>query len=91
MHLNVEFNYSRKPISPPGTYVVIYDRPGYRASWVTHGEPGWYIGPDMENYRCQKTYITKTKASRISDTVEFLLNKFTMPKVYSADAAIHAV
>ena len=44
----------------------------------------------MECYRCHKSYIPKTRAERIADTVEFSPKKFNMPQMSSVDATYHA-
>ena len=44
----------------------------------------------MENFRCHKTYIPKKISERISDTVDLFPNKFTMPKISSTAATLHA-
>ena len=54
-----------------------------------HGKDGWYIGPDMEHYRCQKEYIPNTRAEQISDTVECPPKKFHMQQMSSMDATYH--
>ena len=44
----------------------------------------------MENYRCHKAYISKTRAEQISDTVEFPPKTFHMPQMSSMDANYHS-
>ena len=44
----------------------------------------------MDNYRCHKAYINTTREKLISYTVEFFPRKFSMPKISSTDANIHA-
>ena len=44
----------------------------------------------MEHYRCYKSYIPKTIAERISDTVGFYPKQFNMPKISSIDATFYA-
>ena len=44
----------------------------------------------MKHYICNKAYITKTRAERISDTVEFFPKQFNMPNMSSIDATFHA-
>eukprot|EP00978_Attheya_sp_CCMP212_P044211 scaffold304053_cov24-Attheya_sp.AAC.1 len=41
----------------------------------------------MEHYRCHQVYITKTRATRVSDTVDFFPQHYARPKMSSADAA----
>jgi len=86
-HLAGEFDYNATPIAPPGTKIISHDKPKDRATWAPHGEVGWYMGPAMEHYRCHRVYITKTRATRVSDTVDFFPQHFSMPKMSSADAA----
>ena len=50
-HIYGEFDSNQIPLDPPGTRVVIHDRPKDWSSWATHGEPNWYILPAMEHYR----------------------------------------
>lgn len=84
------FDFNRTPLAPPGTRILSHDKPANRASWATHGEEGWYLGPAMEHYRCYRVFIIKTKAERDSDTVSFFPSKTNMPALSSADRAIRA-
>ena len=68
----------------------MHNRTNDCASWAPHGEDGWYIGPAMEHYRCHKEYNPKTRAERISDTVESP-KKYHMPRMSSVDATYHTV
>ena len=58
-------------MNPPGTRIIAHDKPDSQPSWVPHGQPGWDLGPAMEDYRCHRDYIDRTRATSISDTVEF--------------------
>ena len=68
-HIFREFDFDRTPLDPPGTKVVIHNKPNDRALWETHAEDGWHIGTEIEQYRCHKSYTPKTRAERILDTV----------------------
>ena len=57
--------------------------------WKPHGEVRWYIRPAMEHYIFHTAYIPKTRAERISDTVEFFPKQFNIPKIFSMYATIH--
>jgi hypothetical protein len=89
-HLEGTFDFNRTPLAPPGTKVVIHEKPKQRASWVVHGLDGWYFGPALDHYRCYKVYVTKTVATRITDTVECFPAQCPMPKTSSANAALSA-
>ena len=89
-HIFGEFYFNRTPLAPPGTIEVIHNSPNDRVSWKPHGEYDWYILPAIKHYSCHISYIPKTRAGRISDTVESPPNKFNMPHMSSVDANYHA-
>jgi hypothetical protein len=84
------FDYNRMPLAPPGTKVVAHKKANKCSSWAPHGATGWYIGPALEQYCCHTIFISKTNAKRICDTVKFFPHNFTMPKLSSSDATLHA-
>ena len=71
MALERAFDYKKTTLAPPGTKVVIHEKPDKRASWAAHGVDGWYLGPAVEHYRCYRVYVTNTRAERNADTVKF--------------------
>jgi hypothetical protein len=48
--LNGLFDYNATPLAPPGTRVIIHEKPDKRGSWAPHGQNGWYVGLTMEHY-----------------------------------------
>jgi hypothetical protein len=70
-HIFGQHDYNRAPITPPGTMSIAHETPGRRQTWAPHGQDGWYTGPALEHYRCYSVYITKTRSSKIVETVEF--------------------
>jgi hypothetical protein len=42
-----------------------------RWTWDTHTKAGHNLGTSMEHHQCFKIYVTKTRATRVSDTVFF--------------------
>ena len=89
--LNGHFDYNRTPIAPPGTKVIIHEKPKQRGTWDDHGVDGWYIGPAPRHYRCFTCYVTSTRTPRVSDTVEFFPVDFTMPRTSSRDQALQCL
>jgi hypothetical protein len=84
------YDHMRHPISVYGMRCVIYNR--VRDSWATHGVNGFYLAPAMQHYRCWKTYVTGTHATRITDTVEWLPQPYCMPghsPLEALTAAVH--
>jgi hypothetical protein len=56
------FDYKKTPLAPPGTKVIIHEKPQQRGSWDPHSVDGWYLGPVMEHYPCHRVFTTKTHA-----------------------------
>jgi hypothetical protein len=79
MQLNVQYEYNRSPISPPGTIIIAYETPNLRRTWAPHGQDGWYIGPALEHYRCYRVYINKTRSERVVEMVDFFSMKVQLP------------
>ena len=77
--LHGEFNYNNTPLAPPGTQVIVHEKPTVRGTWTSHGVKGWYLGPSMEHYRCHCVYITKTRGERDSDCVELPPHNTPLP------------
>ena len=88
MDINCDFN--KLPLAPQFTKVVLHEKPNRNCTWVHNGLQFWYIGPAVEHYQRYKVYITKTRAERITDTVEFLPENTNMPVISSANASTHA-
>ena len=85
--LHGEFNYNATPLAPPGTQVIIHEKPTLRGTWSPHGVKGWYLGPSMNHYRCHHVFITKTRGERDSDCVDFFPHNTPLPYKSSADNA----
>jgi hypothetical protein len=77
-------------MAPPGTRIIAHETPTRRKTWAPHGQDGWYIGPALEHYRCYTVYITKTRSSRIVETVEFFPHQLKIPSPSSSDLATQA-
>ena len=44
-----EFNYDATPLAPPGTQVIINEKPTVRGTWASHRVKIWYLGPSMNH------------------------------------------
>ena len=84
------FDFNRTPLAPPGTRVLVHEKPSLRGTWSPHAVDGWYLGPAMLHYRCYRVWILETTSERIADTVVWFLTKVSMPKSSSTDGAIAA-
>ena len=88
--LNGMFNFDATPLAPPGCKVIIYDAPSNQASFSPHGTDVWYIGPSLKHYRCYKTYVTKTRAERVCDSLTFHPHNCDTPSLSTNDQIILA-
>ncbi len=79
------FNFDRTPLGPPGTKVLVHEKPGQRTTWAPHAVEGWYLGPALESYRCFRVWIWDTKTERITDTLEWFPEHVTMPTASASD------
>ncbi len=70
-HVHGQHDYMKKPFMPIGCAVQIHVKPKSRRTWDTHTKAGFNLGTSMEHHQCFKIYVTKTRATRVSDTVFF--------------------
>ena len=84
------FDFNRTPLAPPGTRVIVHEKPTQRRTWAPHGIDGWYIGPAMDHYQCYRVWIPSTHAERISDTIQFFPTLLRTPTLSHRDAALQA-
>jgi hypothetical protein len=87
------FDYNRTPLAPIGTRTVVHERTTQqgRTTFSDHGVIGWTIGPALDHYRHWEFFIPKTRGTRVSDTVIFLPEKYSMPTTASANRASAAL
>ncbi len=74
-----QYGFNSSPMAPPGTKVVIRDKPQQRASWQYHGSIGFYIAPSVEHYRCMQCYIPSTHQVQVADTIQFFPHHIDFP------------
>ena len=56
------FDFTRTPLAPPGTRVIIHEKPTNRQTWAPHGTDGWYLGPALDHYQCYRVWVPRTHA-----------------------------
>jgi hypothetical protein len=71
----------KKLFTPIGCGVQTHIKPDDRLSWETRLEPGFNLGTSMEHHQCFRVYVTRTSATRISDTVVFKHQYITSPTI----------
>ena len=85
------YDYNAHPFAPPGIKVEIHNKPKNRTTFQAKCEPGWYMGPATEHYRCYQVFAAETRATRISDTVVFLPEKIPVPGATPAELVVAAI
>ena len=85
------YDFNRTPIAPPGTRVLVHDKPSMRESWAPHASRGWYVGPALESYRCFRVWMEDTRAERVADTVKWLPRAHRMPEAGPAERVLAAL
>ena len=66
------FDFNRTSLAPPGSKVVIHQKPSQCVSWDLNGTIGFYIGPALHHYSCMMCYVPSTKSEIISNTLHFI-------------------
>ena len=77
--LNGPYDWNRYPLAPLGCKAIIYEDGDTRGSWASRGVDGWYLGPSLEHYRCDKYYVPETRAYRISGSTELFPQHCQLP------------
>jgi hypothetical protein len=78
-------DYNATPLGPPGTRVLVHDKPSNRNSWAPHGQDAWYIGPALDHYQCYNVWMWDTRREREPDTLTWFPQQFTMPTPSALD------
>ena len=84
------FDFNRTPLAPPGTRVIVHEKPTQRRTWAPHGIDGWYVGPALDHYQCYRVWIPSTHAERIVDTIQFFPTLLRTPTLSHRDATLKA-
>jgi hypothetical protein len=74
-----QYNFAAHPLAPPGTHILIHEKPDQRASWAPHAVDAWYIGPSLQHYRYHRTWVWASRHERVSDTVTWLPKPAPIP------------
>jgi hypothetical protein len=83
-------DFNKTPLAPPGTRVLVHEKPIVRQSWDPRAIDAWYIGPAMKHYRCYRVWIWNTRNERVADTLAWFPTLVVMPTLSSLDLALAA-
>jgi hypothetical protein len=89
-HIYGQYDFNRAPMAQTGTRIIAHKTPHRRRTWAPHGQDGWYLGPALEHYPCYTENITKTRAERVVETVDFFTKKIKLPFPSAQDLATKA-
>ena len=85
-----DFHFDSTPIAPPGTAMLMYERPENRSSFGHNAKKAWYIGPCLDHYRTFKGILPSTGKERMSDTVKMKHHAIAIPSLTPADRILEA-
>jgi hypothetical protein len=90
-HVRGHHDYMKKPFAPLRCAIKAHVKPEDRRTWDTRSDAGFSLGTSMQHHRCFCMYITKTRATRISDTVfvkhQYITNPTVSPESQVVSAA----
>ena len=79
IYINGVNNFSKVPLTPPGTKIIMHSKPDQRACWNYHGLEGFVVAPAPDHYRCLICYLPKTRSEVFADTVKFIPHYIPIP------------
>ena len=66
-------NFERTPLAPLGCKVQIHEKYHKQLAYSPHSVDGWYLGPEVHNYRCYTCYNIDTRRETTPYTIAFFL------------------
>ena len=85
-----EFHFDATPIAPPGSEMLMHEKPNRRRTWGFNAKKAWYLGPCFQHYRSFRGILPSTGGERISDTVKFRHHAINIPSLTPADRILEA-
>jgi hypothetical protein len=80
-HVHGHHNYIKRPFALLGIAIEAHVKPEDRWTWDTRSDAGFSLSTLMQHHCCFCVYITKTRATRISNTIYFKHQYITNPTV----------
>jgi len=91
VYYNGTFGYNATLMGPSGYRFLIHELVKTRTSWGFHAIEGFYTGPALHHYQNLTVFPSKTRSSRISNTVEFRHRYITVPQITPEDKVINTI
>ena len=83
-------NFNKTPLAPPGTCIIVHEKPSQCQTWAPHGIDGWYVGAALDHNQCHCIWITSTQSECIADKLQFFSTILRSPTLSHQDAIIRA-
>ena len=83
-------NFERTQLAPLVWKVQIHEKPQKRLTYAPHSVDGWYLIPEVYNYRCYTLYNIDNGGETTPYTIDFFLKFNKIPNYSSRDIAIYA-
>ena len=80
-----EFHFDATPIAPPGSEMLMHEKPNRRRTFGFNAKKAWYIAPCFQHYRTFKGIMASTGAEIISDTVRLKHHAIANPQLTPAN------
>ncbi len=80
-HVHGHHNYMKKPFAPLGCTIHSHVKPEDHRSWDARANAGFNLGTSMKHHHCYRVYITKMRATQVSNIVIFKHQYITNPTV----------
>ncbi len=80
-HIHSPHNYAKKSFAPLGCAIQAHVMQDNHRIWDARADMGFNLGTSMEHHHCYHVYITKTRSTRINNTVAFQHQYITNPMV----------
>jgi hypothetical protein len=81
----------QKPFALIGCAVQMHVKPDNHLSWDPRSGPGFNLGTSMEHHQCFRVHVTRTRATRISNTIVFKHQYITSPMISPESHTVAAV
>ena len=85
------YDFRAYPLAPLGTKFLIHNKPANRMTWAVHGVPSYYLGPALKHYRCFQAWAIPSQSVRVTDTLAWFPEDFSMPEITPIDCVTAAV
>ena len=85
-----ELHFDATPIAPPGSEMLMHQKPARRSSFGLNAKKAWYLGPCFKHYRTFRGILPSTGGERLSDTVKFQHHVIGIPELTPAERIMDA-